>query len=255
MKIIACHTVPKSLNDEGMNEDVFMSVGTPDDCSRVILADGATTGFAGGRFAGSIADAYVSSAAVKWKDIIIGARKLFAKQINPDTLSWSQKVSYTRGSFSTVLAVEEKDKGVLVTSVGDSCVFLIDMISCLPVCAFPLDEVSAFNNHPYLVGSSESDNLLFEPGYRRKYWNGRLFRTAELSGKWMLCATDALSAFIIANRADGVVMKRFLDSLQTHRRFLKFVGDNRKSGMMHIDDTTAILLDVQSNRTIKGHLS
>lgn len=253
MKILAYQTVGKNhLEDPKANDDVFFFSDHRDNCRRVIMADGATSSFAGGRFARSLARAYLSCGSMDWKLKIAAARDMFARQIDSETLSWSQKISYDRGSFATLLSLEEKPKGILATAVGDTCCFTIDKNTYLPIQSFPIESPGGFGLHPSLVGSREEDGVMFLPIYRQKYWSGKLIAYRDLANAWILCATDAIARFILVNREDANLMQALIGSLNGRERFCRFVEDARRRGL-DVDDTTVALLDT-GTRDSKGSI-
>lgn len=254
MKVIAYQTVPKNhLEDPKANDDVFLYSDHRGNCRRVIMADGATSSFAGGRFAMSLARAYLSCRGVDWKSKIAAARDLFTRQIKREALSWSQKINYDRGSFSTLLSLEEKPKGILATAVGDTCCFTIDKKTYLPIQSFPIESPGGFCLHPSLVGSREEDGVMFSPIYRKKYWSGKLITYRDLANAWILCATDAIARYILENREDANLMQALIGSLNGRERFCRFVDDARRTGCLDVDDTTVALLDT-GTRDSKGSI-
>ena len=242
MKVLAHQTVAKSLQDPESNDDVFLA-DCGDSCRRVIVADGATCGFAGGIFAKSIALAYLSCASEDWKSRIADARKKYDERIDRAALSWSQIISCARGSFSTLLALEEKEKGILATAVGDTCCFAVDKTTYLPLRSFPIESPSDFGSRPLLVGSRWQDDVMFEPVYRKRYWSGRLITYDELANAWILCATDAIARFILVNKEDSKQMQELIDSLNDSESFRRFVEDARRTKGLQSDDTTVALID------------
>lgn len=243
MKVLAYQTVAKNLLDsKGSNDDVFFS-DRRGNCRRVVMADGATSSFAGGCFARSLARAYLSCQSVDWKSKIAVARDIFARQIKREALSWSQKISYDRGSFSTILSLEETPNGILATAVGDTCCFTVDKETYRPIQSFPIESPSGFGLHPLLVGSREQDGVMFEPTYRKKYWTGKLIASQDLANAWILCATDAIAKFILVNKEDSNLMRVLIDSLNGRKRFCRFVDDARRTRCLDVDDTTVVLLD------------
>lgn len=244
MNMLSHRTIQKCLDKGTKNEDVFMAAGrSGSGCSKFVLADGATTGFSGGRFAHSLAWSFMSTAHdVPWRKRFKLARERFDSQFNYRQLNWFQRQNYWRGSFSTLLTGEVVRDGVLLTAVGDSCAFLLDKSSLSIRKAFPVEYSYDFSTNPYLIGSHNSE-WLFEPKWKKTCWHNVLLRENEMRNCWLLCATDAVAEYVLKHRQESESMRSLVCALESNRSFAAWIERKREAGDLQVDDSTVALID------------
>jgi hypothetical protein len=162
----------------------------------------------------------------------------YAKLHDRDALAWMQQAAFDRGSFASLLGVTDRGDGRIgVLAVGDSLAVLCDGDHV--VASFPYEAPEQFDARPQLLSTEPAENaFLAEPdavsGLSIEWDLGPLDEPA------LLCVTDALGCWILAQRdADSSPIAR-LRAIAKPRTFARFVGEERAAGRMRRDDTTLL---------------
>src|SRR5262245_14812245 len=86
------------------------------------------------------------------------SQSLWASQVDQRPLAWYAQEQARRGAFAALAGLALHDDGSWsALAVGDCCVFQVRDEALLA--AFPLDDASAFDNRPLLLGSRAESNL------------------------------------------------------------------------------------------------
>lgn len=269
MKFVAKQTMPKVAGSPArQNEDVFRPSHSKRDISRFVLCDGATTSFAGHVWAEALAEAmvtgrmpqldsypllvgdvgYLSSLRdVFFKDVITAAKHKYENVYDISKLSFFKQEAFKRGSASTFLMLEQDPtdaNSIAVTSVGDTCVFVATEEGRIAQ-SFPLTRVEEFSTSAYLVESrDDAIARLFDSQTRDLYWRRTMLDLNGYGEAKLVCATDAVSQWIVANKDNLDALRGLFEATaKSKKAFSRFIRDLRLEGAMGIDDSTVVILE------------
>ena len=225
---IASGTVSKDFQFPESNEDAF---AWDELNQRAAVFDGATESFAAKRWVALVRDAWLAGNST-WLD---GAQKAYEDSIQDLNLSWAQSEAAERGSHTTIVSVESNSMGLVVTTVGDSCIFLLDGDRIIG--AAPYTSQGEFFASPLALSTRHQDhNTVFQQ-------ESTFILPAEMvAGKQLLLATDALSQWLLIDQPQER-LQRLIDALISNG-LEELVRHERASGDIKADDTSALLLDV-----------
>ena len=215
--------------DAGPSEDrwaVCPSAG------RVALCDGASEGWDGRGWAGSL-----SRTLARWgaDSATLGkARAACAKTGRPDSATphWLDEKARARGSWSTALLLETgpQGRGALVSAIGDTTLFVLDGFKLL--LSFPMKVGDRFGSTPDLVVDTPTETL--DPPFRRlRISLGSLHRPS------LVLATDALAARLLGRPGEESGLFRFLRAANADS-FAEWAGVEVAAGRMAFDDLTLL---------------
>ena len=272
MRLVAHKTLPKVLGSKAsQNEDTFLpqrNGGRP--LRRFVMCDGATSSFSGRTWAHSLAKALFAApykievetdslfhndkdflARIKddfFRKSLECAVSLYERKFDIAKLSFFKQEAFKRGSAATFLMIlQEMDNPDIfhMVAVGDTCCFLITPSGGI-FRSFPLSEVSEFSTSAYLVDSrKETQKALFASETRLFFWREATIDLSETPDVRIVCATDAVSQWIIANRDNPCKITKFLDTVMAKscRAFVKTIQNQRQSGEIAVDDSTVAILE------------
>ena len=225
---IASGTVSKDFQFPESNEDAF---AWDELNQRAAIFDGATESFAAKRWVALVRDAWLVGNST-WLE---GAQKSYEDSIQDLNLSWAQSEAAERGSHTTIASVESNSISLVVTTVGDSCVFLLDGDRIIG--SAPYTSQSEFFASPLALSTRRQDrNTVFQQ-------ESTFILPAEMvAGKQLLLATDALSQWLLVAQPQER-LQRLIDAINSNE-LEDLVRQERVSGHMKTDDTTALFLDV-----------
>ena len=156
------------------------------------------------------------------------------------TMSWSRQASYERGSFSTLLGVQQipGNGTVEILAAGDSLAVLADgerFVSSWPFC-----DPERFKERPTLFATLAKYNaFLTEPDFWTTH--GTHFDVGALESPRLVCVTDALGEWLLREiQSGGDGLARLL-ALKTEDELVSLVIENRHAGRMRVDDSTVIV--------------
>lgn len=240
-RILFDGTVAKHLDAPDDNEDAYRIA---QDRGRVVLSDGASESFDASSWANLVVDQFLGSdPSDEQLGLCIQAYGLLH---DPQTLSWSKAAAYERGSFATlVIAQNDHDrKTVTVTTLGDSLVAWCNEdgeIETVPyVCA------DQFTEKPTLLATRSALNAEVAIGDQGP-WSQREWSYDQQEACLLLCMTDALGAWLLHRQEQGYsdAFER-LSGIRDQQAFLELVEEERASGAMRRDDTTLIIVTLNS---------
>ncbi len=162
----------------------------------------------------------------------------YAKLHDRDGLPWMQQAALDRGSFASLLAVSDRGGGRLrVVAIGDSLAVLCDGDRL--VGSFPYERPEQFDADPQLLSTSPAENAFLDDPERRaglcREWD-----LGPLDDPAILCVTDALGRWILAERGREPSPIAMLRRVRTRRQFAHLVDAERAAGRMRRDDTTLL---------------
>jgi serine/threonine protein phosphatase PrpC len=227
---LASGSVPKDLQYPESNED---SLAWDDSRQRAAVFDGATESFAARRWVEIIRQQWLTGDPF-W---IRNAQVAYARDIEALNLSWAQLEAAERGSYTTLVSLEMVPSGLQITTVGDSCVFLLNanqIIGCAPYVSDGefFASPQAISTRPQDGSDSALNSTTF------------ILSPETLKAKHLLLATDALSQWLMIKDSQERV-SRLIRALKTDE-LARLVTQERANGSMKTDDTTALYLEIQN---------
>lgn len=235
MNMQAVATVPKDLQYPESNEDAY---AWDERGQRAAVFDGATESFAAQRWVASTRTQWLSGHP-QW---LQQAREEYNRDIKELNLSWAQLEAAERGSYTTMVSIQSTPLGLRVTTIGDSCIFLLEgteIIACDPYVSH-----GEFFASPQALSTRAQDNLTAPSADAEIVGDDFLIGPDVLVGKQLLLATDALSQWLmITNPQERLT--RLLTALEEDD-LVALVTKERASGELKTDDTTALLLVVSA---------
>ncbi|MCY1295069.1 hypothetical protein D9M68_363920 [compost metagenome] len=223
-------TVAKQQAEPKLNEDASaVSNGR----RTYVLSDGASESFSSRRWAQVLVTKFVRRPSIdeQWLHQAIA---LYEKAYDREQMSWSAQASYDRGSFATLLGLvfDDDHQGLHILGVGDTIVVLDDGEE---ICAsFPYTEAEQFRANPLLLSTIPERNSVLISALPKTYW--RLDRNPMAR---IYCMTDALGAWLLADRSERLSILR---SLRSRDEFVDLVETARAEGTMRRDDSTLLTL-------------
>ena len=235
MIVQAAATVPKDLQYPESNEDAY---AWDENTQRAAVFDGATESFAAERWVALVRTQWLSGHP-RW---LQRAREEYDRDIEGLNLSWAQLEAAERGSYTTLVSVESTSIGMKITTVGDSCIFLLEgaeIIACAPYVS-----QGEFFASPQALSTRAQDKSADPGAATEMVGDEYLISSGLLVGRQLLLATDALSQWLMVSKPQER-LERFLAAL-AEGNLGALVASERGSRQLKTDDTTALLLTIDS---------
>lgn len=225
-------TVAKHAESPSDNEDAYRLVP---EVGRMVLADGASESFDARSWARLLVDQMAN------EDLSLDAVGECAQSYealhDPEVLSWSKAAAYQRGSFATLLVVQDlpESSSVRIVSVGDSLAVWLDGDRMLA--SVPYESSGQFLDRPSLLSTRMDLNELDGLHCSVHEWEYE-----EQGHRFLLCMTDALGAWLLSHqeRGDGSALE-CLCSIRESHELVELVENERAAGRMRRDDSTLII--------------
>lgn len=238
MKLEFCGSVPKDPGSPDANEDKFAF--SDDGLRRLALCDGASESFDSKLWASLLASRFVLDPKVgpEWVASVL-AKYSTAHDFN--SLSWSKQAAYERGSFATLLGVEddEEHNAVDILAVGDSVALLV--CDGKLVHGWPFEDPERFKDRPTLLSTINGHNdFVGISGFWTEH--GKTFHLEGLASPRLLCMTDALGEWALKQALSGSNGLVELLSVETEEQLAKLVLRERTTKQMRVDDSTLLVL-------------
>jgi len=235
MKVLFKGQVPKDLSYPESMEDA-MAFSTDND--RIAISDGASESFDSKTWAELIVESFVLDSSIS-KAWLVTLANQFAVNFDLPSLSWSKAAAFERGSFATLLGIEnfKNLNDVEVISVGDCLAVLLDGIDAVKT--YPYQSADQFQQRPNLFCSNLADNKFFQDSNfytdHQTTWNLNGLRSPTI-----LCMTDALGEWALRKAAEGNPQWEFLLGISNTEMLVNFVVSERASRSMKVDDVTLV---------------
>ena len=243
MKVVFAAHVPKDPAFPTANEDTYAFLPKQ---GRVSLSDGASESFDSKTWARLLVEKFVREPRMseKW---LGDATTAYHSLFDPFSMSWAKQAAYDRGSFATLLGIEEdfEKRSVTVTAIGDSiAVILADTV----IETFPYRSSADFSRRPELFCTNNALNRFFasEGAVERYQKTWPLCENAPLT---VLCMTDALGEWGLRNAEEGTPIWSALADIRSISAFCDLVHRERHQRRMRVDDTTLIVMSFGSRAT------
>ena len=162
-------------------------------------------------------------------------------------MSHAEIEAFKRGSSATLLLLETTPSGprrIHAKAVGDTCLFVLDGEGRV-VYSFPLTAQEQFSTSAYLVTVTfEGLRQLFDEQTKGFYWKEFEIDLTDKPDALLLCATDAVSQWIVARRDRPGEINRLIKAVKrpTKEKFVRFIERERRLGTMPTDDSTVAIL-------------
>lgn len=239
MNLLFHGKVPKVFDSEEFNEDAYaLSL----DSGRIAVSDGATNSYDSRTWAELIVNQFVSDPAVTndWINLLLEKYNLQHDYIS---MSWSQQAAFEKGSFASLIGVENypHHQTVDVLAVGDSLAVLLDQTKFID--SFPYVLSEEFNQRPELLSTLDAHNSFLNShcfySKHHKTWS-----ISDYSRPLLLCMTDALGQWALSNKENGTPVWEKLCGIRSRDQLQELVTQERASKNMKLDDVTFILVDL-----------
>lgn len=225
-------TVAKHVESPDDNEDAHRLAP---ERGRVVLSDGASESFDARNWARLLVERIAEEELSM--DAVTACARSYEAMHDPEALSWSKAAAYERGSFATLLVVQDLPdaNAVQITAVGDSLAVWLDGDQW--VTSAPYECSGQFQEKPSLLATRLELN---EPGDH--LWSVREWKYEPQGHRFLLCMTDALGAWLLAHqeRGDGSALE-LLCGIRDAQELTELVESERAAGRMRRDDSTLII--------------
>lgn len=237
MKIVFAGVVPKELTIPESNEDKF---SFSHDGRRLALCDGASESFDSKLWAEVLSTLFVDDPKVG-PDWVAIALRSYSAVYDHGTMSWSKQAAFERGSFATLLGVEEDSthNSVEILAVGDSVALLISGRELVQ--SWPYSDPECFKQRPNLLATVNThNNFVGQSGFWTEH--GKTFDLEGLDNPILLCMTDALGEWALRQALLGGEGLSELLSVSSEDALIMLVERERAAKRMRVDDSTLIVL-------------
>jgi hypothetical protein len=247
LKTLFAGTVPKHSVYPNSNEDRFQVC---DERQRYVLCDGAGESYNSMLWAEVLVESWLNAPPRRnlnrWlRDAI--AR--YSARSDVEHLSWSQEAAFTRGSYSTLLAVEPlDDQSIGITAVGDSLALVV-FAGAIGL-SFPYSRAEQFHARPHLLSTVLSKNMT--PFFReaalemkKGSQSGSCHTRLPFFGRedsFIICVTDAVGEWVLKEENDQSGRLQRLLNIRAANQLAELIDEARTRGEMRRDDSTVIIL-------------
>ncbi len=235
MRVAFCGQVPKDPDYPESTED---AVAIAPDAGRLAISDGASESFDSKTWAQLLVESFVRSPGLSpgWLPEVV---RQYNAQYDVSMLSWSKHAAFERGSFATLLGVDEcpTHAAVEVLSVGDSLAVLLSKSGLID--SFPYNGAQQFQQRPELFCTNPSHNgFIGEPDFfsrHHKTWDLK-----QLENPVVLCMTDALGEWALRMTQEGSPQWEVLLSISDNAQLQALICSEREQRRIRVDDVTLI---------------
>jgi len=233
MQVLFSGQVPKDHAFPDSIEDAFeLAPG------RIAVSDGASESFDSKTWANLLTARFVEQPGLgaSWLATVIEG---YAGHYDVPNLSWSKEAAYERGSFATLLGIEERleHRSIDVLGIGDSLAVLLD--GGVFVASFPYVHSQEFQQRPELLSTKPTQNeFVTAPDFFLKHH--RTWSIEGIRAPLVLCMTDALAEWALRNTEEGRPVWELLADIEKLPDFDELVLRERQAKTMRIDDATLV---------------
>lgn len=237
LRIVFQGSVPKDDGPEATNDDCYAG---NESSQRFAVTDGASESYDSARWSRLLADAWVTGGAVVSRAGLKTLIREYEAACDPQSLSWSKRGAFERGSFATLLGVSTRGDIARIAAFGDSIVvgFPVDGATQ----SFPYSLAEEFDRRPLLLSTKADAN---EAVLQRLSVRTCLTSWPLVPGTTLLLMTDALGQWVLRRNADAAT-RDLLRAIKTCEELQAFVRAERAGGAMRRDDTTLVHLQAEA---------
>ena len=236
-------TIPKDPSCPEANEDKF---AFSEDGRRLALSDGASESFDSKLWADLLVQRFIADPKVRleWVASVLAE---YSAAHEFKSMSWSKQAAFERGSFATLIGVEqfEEHDAVEVLAIGDSIALLADGGKLIH--GWPFEDPGKFKERPTLLATVAGHNDFIGVG---GFWtlHGKTFHLEGLTDPRLICMTDALGEWALKDALAGGSGLAELLSIQTEDQLSDLVLRERAEKRMRIDDSTLLVLSFERGK-------
>lgn len=233
-------TVPKDPSCPEANEDKF---AFSEDGRRLALSDGASESFDSKLWADLLVQKFIADPKVspEWVASVLAE---YSVAHDFQSMSWSKQAAFERGSFATLIGVEqfEEHNAVEVLSIGDSIALLTDGGKLIR--GWPFENPEKFKERPTLLATVAGHNDFIGVS---GFWtiHGKTFHLEGLTNPRLICMTDALGEWALKEALAGRSGLTELLLIQTEEQLSELVSRERSERRMRVDDSTLLVLSFE----------
>ncbi len=231
-------SIPKLPGDADRNEDAFM--WSPQR-SALALSDGASESFDSGLWARILVRLFVLNPVVSMARVDM-AIVAYTRRHDPQSLSWSRRAAFDRGSFATLLgvAVSPELDQAHVLAIGDSLALLLDGTRL--VASFPYTDPDDFQRQPTLLSTQRGHNtFLKRPDHAGA--STAVWCLDRLEQPRIVCMTDAIAEWFLRRAQADPWAGEILLGISDLAGLEALVTREREAGRMKVDDSTVLILE------------
>jgi hypothetical protein len=235
--ILFSGTVSKEADYADQNEDTRAVDAAR---GRIVVCDGATESFDAKGWASALRDLFARTGTIDEPGLEAAIQQAAADH-DVSALSWSLQAAWERGSFATLLGLnwDAATRSLRLCCVGDSLFLLRRQDGSVET--FPYQSAQEFTQRPQLLSTVHAHNaFITDAGFTAtclREWHVTADEEATV-----LCMTDALGAWLLAQLASGNsgALDR-LAHLRDEEDLVRLVELERAAGRMRRDDTTLVV--------------
>lgn len=237
MKVLFAGQVPKDPSFPDANEDAFVLAT---DAGRIAVSDGASESFDSKTWAHLLTARFVQhpELSASW---LADAVADYLVQFDLAQMSWSKQAAFDRGSFATLLGIEQciEHGTVDVLGVGDSLAVLLDGGDFVD--SFPYLRAEEFQQRPELFCTKTALNTFFSsPDFFSRHH--KTWCITDRTAPVVLCMTDALGEWALRHAQHGRPVWQLLAGIEDVSDLEALVRQERLTRSMRIDDMTLVRL-------------
>jgi hypothetical protein len=244
MRLHFCGTVSKDPSyPEAIEDAVEVAF------ERAAISDGASESFDSKTWARLLVKAFLSSPELtpEWLSRVV---QQYNSQYDLATLSWSKRAAFERGSFATLLGVENCSThcAVDIISIGDSLAVLLEGEKFVE--SFPYHDSRQFLNRPTLFCTNPTHNGFLEaPDFFSQHL--KTWRFDSFKKPIVLCMTDAIGEWALKMAHEGNPQWATLIAVTDTYQLEEIVINERQKRRMRIDDVTLLTLTFDDVVTVR----
>jgi hypothetical protein len=240
MRLRFAGQVPKDSAFPDANED---ALNVEIELGRVAVSDGASESFDSRTWASILASRFVQCPELTeaWLSEALGD---YASRFDPANLSWSKQAAFERGSFATLLGLEQSTEytTVDVIGIGDTVAVLVGASGFID--SHPYGKSEQFQQRPELFCTNPVHNAFFTTAEfflrHHKTWSLNGMTAAHI-----LCMTDALADWAFRNAEAGQPVWDQLIAICDAPALEALVQRERQTKAMRVDDTTLVTISLE----------
>lgn len=233
LRIVFQGSVPKDDGPDATNED---SIAVDEARQRFALSDGASESYHSGLWSKLLSEAWVAGGHHVSRTGLESVIRRYEEACDPESLSWSKRGAFDRGSFATLLGIEVRGDALRVTAFGDSIVVASPIDESFR--SFPYTTVDEFERRPLLLATVRVANVEV---LQRRASRSKIVRWPLAPGIALLAMTDALGQWLFRQNANDS-SRSALEQIRTVAQLSALVDSERAAGRMRRDDTTLLHL-------------
>ena len=236
--------VAKAGNAPEECEDAYAKKKTKQSL-KALVADGATESSFAREWANLLCKALVNKRSFSYQTIanyLPEIRKKWQNQVTQKPLPWYAEAKLEKGAFAAIAGVYiHCKKGQFdAFAIGDCCIFQVSNDQLLV--SWPITEVSAFANNPFLVATKPIDDETLKERFKP------LRKQPLDKGGYLFLMSDALACWFVHNHQQKErpwhTLIGFAEEEPSQQAFEQWLDDQRTNKTIKNDDTTLLIIEI-----------